>query len=218
MPDIFDEVEEDLRAERAVQFWKRYGTLVIGAALLVVLGVGAWQGWEWHRQRQAAAAATAYLAAGRDAGAQGADLKAAAERFAGIAREAPGGYHVLAALRAAALKAETGERDAALALWDGIARDSAADPLYRDLATVLFVLHSLDSPSADLARLAERVAPLTDPANPWQASAREVAALVALKRGEREEARRLLQALAQDVTAPQGIRGRAGRIAAELGG
>ncbi|MBW8270829.1 tetratricopeptide repeat protein [Caldovatus aquaticus] len=218
MPDIFDEVEEDLRAERAARLWKRYGSLVIGAALFVVLGVAAWQGWEWHRQRQLAAAATAYLAAERDAGAPGADLRAAAERFAAIAREAPGGYRVLAALRAAALKAETGEREAALALWDGIARDSGVDPLYRDLATVLLVLHSLDSPAADLARLAERVAPLTDSANPWQASAREVAALLALKRGERETARRMLQALAEDVTAPQGIRGRAGRIAAGLGG
>jgi len=218
LPDIFDEVEEDLRAERAAQFWKRYGGVVAGAALLAVLGAGAWQGWAWYHQRQVTAAAAAYLAADRDASAPGADLKAAGERFAELGRDSAGGYRTLARLRAAALKAETGDRDAALALWDQVARDSEVDSLYRDLAALLFVLHSLDAPNADPAQLAARVAPLTEPGNPWRASAQEVAALVALKRGEREEARRMLQALAQDVTAPQGVRGRAGRIAAELGG
>ncbi len=220
MPDIFDELEEDLRAERAAQFWRRHANLIIGAALVVVLGVGAWQGWSWWQQRQAAQAATAYLAAERETAAQGADLKAAAERFAAIAHEAPAGYRTLARLRAAALKAETGDRAAALALWDQVAQDSGADPLYRDLATVMFVLHSLDAPDADPAQLAARIAPLAAAGadNPWRASAQELAALVALKRGDREEARRGLQALAQDVTAPQGLRSRAGRIAAELGG
>lgn len=217
MPDIFDEVEEDLRAERAARFWQRFGGLIIGAALLAVLGVGAWQGWGWYQQRQVAAAAASYLAAERDAATPGADLKAAAERFAQLGRDAAGGYRALARLRAAALKAETGDREAALALWDQIARDSAVDPLYRDLATLLFVLHSLDAPGADPAALAARIAPLTGPDSPWRASAQEVAALVALKRGEREQARRMLQALAEDVTAPQGVRGRASRIAAGLG-
>ncbi len=84
----------------------------------------------------------------------------------------------------------------------------------------MFVLHSLDAPDADPAQLAARIAPLAAAGadNPWRASAQELAALVALKRGDREEARRGLQALAQDVTAPQGLRSRAGRIAAELGG
>src|SRR5690606_6101150 len=173
-----------------------------------------WQAWGWYQQRQVTAAAAAYLAAERDAAAPGADLKAAAERFAEQGRDSAGGYRTLARLRAAALKAETGERDAALALWDQMGRDSGGEPLYRALATLLYALHSLDSPGADPADLAARVAPLTGPDSPWRASAQEVAALIALKRGEREEAQRMLQALAQDVTAPQGVRGRAGRIAA----
>ncbi len=221
MADIFDEVEEDLRAERASKLWQRYGNLVIGAAVLAVLGVAAWQGWDWYRQRQLAQAAATYIAAGRDTAAQGADLKAAAESFAALAREEPpGGYPTLARLRAAALKAEVGEREAALALWDEVARDSGADPLYRELATVLHALHSLDLPSADPAQLTARIAPLARPegTSHWRASAQEVAALLALRRGDREEARRGFQALAADVTAPQGVRDRAGRIAAGLGG
>ena len=45
MPDIFDEVSEDLRAERAQQMLKKYGGLLVAAAALVLAGTGAWQGW-----------------------------------------------------------------------------------------------------------------------------------------------------------------------------
>ena len=41
MADIFDEVNEDLRAERAKQFALRYGWIVALAAVLFVAGVGA---------------------------------------------------------------------------------------------------------------------------------------------------------------------------------
>jgi hypothetical protein len=216
LPDIFDEVEEDLRAERAARLWKRFATPILGALVLVVAGVAGWQGWQWYEARGRDAAAAAFLAAHRAAEAEGADLPAMGTRFEGLAPAGPAGYRTIALLRAAALKAETGERDAALALYDRVAADSAADPLYRDLASLMWVLRALDS--ADPALLAARIAPLARPDQPWSASARELAALVELRAGRREEARRALEALAADVTAPRAIRDRAGRIASGIAG
>lgn len=216
MPDIFDEVEEDLRAERARQFWARFGTPIIAALVLVVVGIGGWQGWRWYETRQQEAAAAGFLAAHRAAEAEGADLAAIAGQFEAVAAGAPQGYRTIALLRAAALKAETGDRDGALALYDRVAGDSALDPLYRDFASLMWVLRSLDS--GDPAALAARIAPVARAEGPWSASARELAALVQLRAGQREEARRALEALAADVTAPRGIRDRAGRIAAGLAG
>lgn len=216
LPDIFDEVEEDLRAERAQKLWKRFGTPIIAALLLVVAGVAGWQGWRWYEVRQQEAAATAFLAVHRATEAQGADLPAMAAQFEAVAGTAPGGYRTIALLRAAALKAETGDMPAALALYDRVAGDSSADPLYRDLASLMWVLRSLDG--GDPAALAARIAPVARADGPWSASARELQALVALRAGQREEARRALEALAADVTAPRGIRDRAGRIAAGIAG
>lgn len=216
MPDIFDEVEEDLRAERARKFWQRFGVPILGALLLVVAGVGGWQAWRWYEHRQQEAAAAAFLEISRATEAQGADLAAMAARFEALAASAPAGYRTIALLRAAALKAEAGDREGALALYDRLAGDSSADPLYRDLASLMWVLRSLDS--GDPATLAARIAPLARPGAPWSASARELAALVSLKAGDRAEARRQLEALAADVTAPRGIRERAGRIAQGLAG
>ena len=74
--------------------------------------------------------------------------------------------------------------------------------------------HALDS--GDPAQLATRLAPLTAEGNPWRASAREAQALLALRRGATEEARRILEALVADAAAPAGLRERAQRVAAGL--
>ncbi|KAA2214314.1 tetratricopeptide repeat protein [Teichococcus oryzae] len=215
MPDIFDEVQEELRAERARKLGLQYGGMLAGLALAVLVGIGGWQGWQWYQHREATRSAEAFLEIHRTAEAPGADLKALGDRFATLAADSPDGYRMLARLRAAALKAETGDREAALALWDQVAADGGAPQLYRDLANVMWVLHGLDT--QDPAVLASRIAPLATPGTAWGASARELQALVALRRGEKAEARRTLEALAADVTAPPGLRERASRLAAGLG-
>jgi hypothetical protein len=214
VPDIFDEVEEDLRAERARKLAQRWGGVALGVALLAIAGTAGWQAWRWNEARQAAASAETYLTLHRASEREGADLATTGSGFAALGRESPAGYRTLARLRAAALKAETGDQVAAQALWAEVAADREADPLYRDLATLLAVTHALDS--GDPAQLAARIAPLTVEGNPWRASAREAQALLAIRRGANEEARRILEALVADLAAPQGVRERAQRVAAGL--
>lgn len=214
MSDIFQEVEDDLRAERARRLARKWGGLAVAVGLVAVAATAAWQGWRWYEARQATAAAATYLTLHRNAELPGADLAAAANGFAALGRAAPAGYRVLAKLRAAALKAETGDAAGALALWTEVAADAGADPLYRDLATLLAVTQALDS--GDPAQLAARLGPLAAEGNPWRASAREAQALLAIRTGNTAEARRLLEALAADQAAPEGVRERAQRVAAGL--
>lgn len=214
MPDIFDEVEEDLRAERARKLAQRWGGVALGVALLALGATGGWQAWTWHQSRQAATAAETYLTLHRATEREGADLAGAGSGFASLGRDAPEGYRILARLRAAALKAETGDLPGALALWNEVAADQAADVIYRDLATLLAVTHALDS--GDPAQLTARLAPLVAEGNPWRASAREAQALLAIRRGAPDEARRILEALVSDTAAPSGVRERAQRVAAGL--
>lgn len=214
MPDIFDEVEEDLRAERTRKLAQRWSGVAIGVVLLALAATGGWQAWRWNEARQAGAAAETYLTLHRSTEREGADLATAGNGFAALSRESPAGYRTLARLRAAALKAETGDAAGAQALWNEVATDNEADPLYRDLATLLSVMNGLDA--GDPAQLAARVAPLTAEGNPWRASAREAQALIALRRGANDEARRILEALAGDLAAPQGVRERAQRVVAGL--
>ncbi len=220
--DIFDEVNDDLRAERAKQFALRYGWLVGLVAVLFVAGVGAWQGWRWYSGKQANEVASAYLGAMRGAGgpavAEGQSTPsrtAAMAEFDRLANTAPEGYRSVARLRSAALHASTGDLPGALVMWDKLSADTGADPLLRDLASLLWVQHQVDA--GDPAAVEGRLQPLIASGNPWRPLALENQALLALRTGRTDQARDTLRQLAADATAPDGVRGRANGLLARLG-
>jgi hypothetical protein len=217
--DIFDEVEEDLRAERARGLLLRYGGLVVGLALAVVAAAGGWQAWRWYDAKRTGQVAEVYLAGMRLAagvGVGGADRPGAIADFGKVAADGGEGYRTLARLYAAALQADGGDLEGAKASWDQVASDGSADPLLRDLANLMWVTHQLDS--GDPPALQARLQPLVEPQNAWHALAQEAQALLAIRRGAPEEAKQTLRALAQDTTAPDGVRGRANGLLVRLGG
>ncbi|MDE2516897.1 MAG: tetratricopeptide repeat protein [Rhodospirillales bacterium] len=219
MSDIFDEINEDLRAERMAALARRYGWLVAVAVLAVLLGAGGWQGWRWYQARQDNAAATAYLNAADAAAAiphDPAARQAAMQGLLGLAQHGPAGYRTLARLRAAALDADGGDQAQALALWNAVAADQAADPLMRDLANLLWAMHQVDH--GDPALVGARLKALTVPANPFAPLAREQLALLDLRLGRVAAARTALAALAADPAATPDLRGRAKGLLDQLGG
>jgi len=214
--DIFAEVEEDLRAERVKKLFQRYGGAMVAAAVLVVLGTAGWQGWNWYQARQTARAATAYLGVIQVLdGPAGADRKATIPALEKVIAEGGAGYRSLARLHLAALRFDTGDKAAALALWDQVAADGGADPVLRDSARLQWALHQIDD--GDPAQVQAHLQPLTAPENPMHALAQEAQALLALRQGNKDAARDIFKQLAQDVTAPQGVRGRANGLLAQLG-
>lgn len=217
MVDIFDEVDEELRADRAQQLLKRYAGLIIAAALLVVAAAAGWQAWRWWQAKQDMAAGQRYLAAMAlmQSPAAAADRQILIGDFDTLARTAPDGYRTLARLQAAALKAENGDTQGAAALWNDIATDSSADPLLRDLASLLWCEHQIDT--GDPALLEARLKALAEPGNVWRPVAQEQLALLDLRQGKTEAAKTALGKLAQDVTAPNGVRERAAALLARLG-
>jgi hypothetical protein len=219
--DIFDEVDEELRAERAQQLLKRYGGVIIAGAVLIVGAAAGWQGWRWYEARQDRAAAAEYLTAmtladATPAGGSTASKAAAIAAFDKLAISAPDGYRSLARLREAALKADSGDLPGAVAIWDQVAGDSSADPLLRQLASLLWAGRQIDS--GDPALLASRLKALATPDNPWHALAQEQLALLDIRLGKSDEAKTTLRQLAADVTAPNGVRGRASGLLNRLGG
>ncbi len=223
MTDIFDEVREDLRAERAQQMLRRHGALLVVAAVLVVAGVAGWQVLRWRQGQEAAATAATYLDAMSKVGGPQAGTAvdtpsrdAAAAQFASVAATGPEGYATLARLHEAAVRAAAGDNEAALKLWDAIGTDTKADPLLRDLAALLWSENQVDqgAPEAIESHLATLVAP----GNPWRPLAQETQALLALRTGQDGRARDLLKQLTTDQMAPNGVRARAGALLSRLGG
>jgi hypothetical protein len=209
--DIFDEVEEDLRAERAEKLLKKYAWLIVALAVAIVAGAGGWQLWNRYQTRQDIAAAVRYVAAD-GSNATGAPGLAALDQ---LAAAGPEGYKTLARLRAAGLKADAGDLPGAIALWDQVAGDPGADRLLRDLASLLATQRELDR--GEPGQLEARLKPLAEPGNAWSALAQEQLAMLDLRQGKVEEARKKLRMLSVDIDAPSGLLARAGALLASLG-
>jgi hypothetical protein len=209
--EIFREIDEELRRDNLMKLWRLYGRYVIAAAVVVLaiaLGVVAWRNHQLS-ERQARsvryAAAMALMRQGKDAD--------AAKIFDSVAQDG-GGYGRLADFEAADLAAKSGDRKAAIAAYDRIAASSDVDQEFRDVATLLSVMNSLGDadPQAEIGRLK----PLTDTGNPWRATALELTAAAQLQAGNRAAALDIYKQLADDLSAPEGVRGRAAELASAL--
>jgi hypothetical protein len=210
--DIFQEIDEELRRENFAKLWQRYGAYVIGLAVIVVVSVAAVAGWRAYQLRVHQVEGERYSLA-LDLARQGKD-KEATDVFAELARQAHGGHAMLARLEEAALQAKSGDTKSAVAIYDALAADAAADPAYRDLAALLAAQYQLKD--GDPQGVIARVAPLTSMTSPWHPTALELMALAQLKAGNKVEARAVYQRIADDLAAPQGLRARAAEMAAAL--
>jgi hypothetical protein len=201
--DIFQEVDEEVRRERLTKLWERYGNYLVALCILIVVGVGAWRGYQWWQEKQAAISGAAYEQAAQLAAAG--KSKEAEAAFAKLATDGTKGYRVLAGLREAAELARTDSK-AAVAAYDRITADGSAGPVMRDLAAVRAGYLLVDSaPYADIRMQLE---PLTAGDRVFRHSAREILALSAYKSGDLAAAKQWTDMIVTDPQTPSGMRSR----------
>jgi hypothetical protein len=202
--DIFQEVDEEVRRERLEKLWQQYGNYVIALCVLIVVGVGAWRGYEWYQNKKAAESGSAFEAAVTLAEAgKHQDAEAA---FAKLAAAGSAGYRPLSRLREAAELAHT-DRAAAIKAYDEIAADKSAGQVIQDLAALRSGFLLVDT--APYSEIRTRLEPLAGADKTFRHSARELLALSAWKSGDMTAARQWTDMMITDPQTPQGTRTRA---------
>lgn len=209
---LLREIDEELRQEHYSNLWSKYGNYLIAAVILLVVGVAGYKGWQSYElsQRNEAGAKFATAVSLVEQG----NMDQAFEAFSLIAKDAPGGYRLLAQFRAAGVLANQGDAEAAAQAYQEISSDNSIQKEYRDLATLLAITNMLDHGSPE--KLNARLAPLTVIDSPWRYSALEISAILALRKGNRQGAMDTLTQLSSDQTTPTGIRTRASEMLAAL--
>jgi hypothetical protein len=210
--DVFNEVDEELRRDKAQELFTRYRPLMVAVTLAIILGVSGYKGWEWYSAKQQAAAAETFAAASALLAAG--DFVAAEKAFTEFTANAPKGYAALATMELAAIKAQTGQAVEAATLYTKAASEFN-DPLYHDLASLKAVMVVVDSLS--LAGMDAKLALLTGPGRPFRFTARELLAAKAFEEGDLARARDDYSYLALALDAPAGARTRAQQALAVLG-
>lgn len=213
MADVFNEVDEELRREHYQKLWKKYGKYVITLAAVIVLGTAGSVGWKEYRIATRESESTRFMTAVQliESGEQ---VKGAAA-LAALAEDAGAGYRALARLRQAAALRQIGNHSVALSVYDRLASDGGVDQHLRDLARLLGAQALLELGTAN-DQVATRLGPLLKDDNPWRHSARELRGALALQEGDLETAKREFTSLADDLSAPPGIRARAAELLAAV--
>jgi hypothetical protein len=207
MTEFSREVDDEYRRAQIAAIFKKYGNLIIGVLLLIIVGVGGWQFLEWRQTKAAQASAVAFEKATVLSGeAKGDDAEKA---LALIAADATSPYATLAKLRAAA---EIAKRDGAegVKAYDAIIADSTAALEWKTVARIRAGYLLVDTASLD--ELTKRVGDLAEPAGIWRHSAREILGLVAYRTGDLEKSAQYFQAIATDPAAPESMTSRAAVI------
>ena len=213
MADIFREVDEDVRNERAAKAFARYQPYLIGLAALVIAATAGYRLYDDQKRQAAEAAGAQYQAAVRLARTdKGGETQAALES---LAKTGPEGYRVLALLRAAA---DIGAKDAAAgaSAFDALAIKPELGPQFQAIARLRAALLLLDS--ADPKNIAARLEPLAATGQPLRHTARELLAVSALSHNDLDSAGKWLDMIIVDPQAPAATRQRAEEMASLVTG
>ncbi|MHA1598553.1 MAG: tetratricopeptide repeat protein [Alphaproteobacteria bacterium] len=211
---LLREIDEEIRHENFAKLWKKYGTIIIAAAIVLVASVAgykAWQGYDLkERSRQGVEFASALNMAADNKAAEALEVLSQLETTSGA------GYAMLSQFQGARLQAAEGNARIAADIYDRISADSATEPLYSGLAVILATIQRMNMKAVDTAALTTRLGPLGADDNAWRYSARELMAVLAVQSGDRPKARELLTALRADRNTPAGINRRATEMLAAL--
>jgi hypothetical protein len=184
MTDIFQEVDEEVRRDKAAEFWKKYQNLIVAAAVIIVLAAAAFRYWRYEQEKTAQAAGDQFQAAiaAFDAG----KTNDAFGALAKLGSDGPAGYRVLAQMTEAGAKT-TSDPAAAIAAFEAIAGNGSVDPLFRDAAKLRAAYIQINTPNQEAAGTAALTS-LASGSSPFRRLARLTLGSLAIGRGDWDDA------------------------------
>ncbi len=202
---FIQEVSEEVRRDRMFKLWKKWGPLVLGAVVIVVGAAALWS-WNTAQERTAAEERGAALLA--------ADMDAPDTRQALIERLEPPAQ-IVAEFAVAAELGQAGDTAEAARRYRAVAARGDIDEHYRQLALLQAV--RVEAETAEPTAAVAELAPLIEE-SPYALLARELAAALHLRAGDREAAHAELQAILADPRATASLRLRAQEMLTASGG
>lgn len=205
--EFLEEVKKDIRQEKFLNLWKRYGKSAVGGVigiLMLTVGYNLWGHYE-HNKRVAMAEK---LMSAQDYVIQGNTDKALAF-LDDLSASSYATYQSLALFQKAGILRKESKPLEAIAIYKELSENSKLESIWRDLASLLMAITSMDQPNIKEEELINRLNALISDNNPWQYFAREIKGTLLYRKGEKDQAAELFARLIQDNQTPPGISMRA---------
>lgn len=199
------EVNDELRSEQVKLAWRKFAPVIIGAALLIVLGTAGYRGYEYWHSHRSSGAGDQFLAALTLAN-EGKNDEATAA-LAALEKDGYGAYAVLARMRSATVQAQKGDAAAAIAAFTEIGKDNSVPQVIRDVAHMRAAWLLIDTGTYE--QVSAEVEAMATPTDAMRHSAREALGLAAYKAGDMARAREWFEQITEDAEAPRNVANRA---------
>ena len=201
--EFIKEVDEDLKEEKRVKLWKKLLPYVLGFSFGVILLTSGFVFWENYTKNTNQSLGDDFTAAvglvSED------DVDAALLALDRIVDKGSDGYATIAKMKKASILIQKGDLEKGLAIYLDLERN-AVDQSFRDIATILYVLNSMDK--VDPLILLEKVKPL-EASKIWKSSALELKAFIYLKTKKKEQAKETFQSILDQKNTPSSLSTRA---------
>jgi hypothetical protein len=207
------EVDEELRREQTLRFFKRYGWWIGALFVAFLAAIAGWMWWQEHRQAEIGAQGEELTAAldSLEAG----NRNAAAPKLAELSNSPIVGYRVAALFARANSEIAANHIPAAVATLRGIAADQEFDEVYRQAALIRQT--QLEFDGLPPQQVVQRMRPLAAANSPWLGTAGELLGVAYLKLHRPDLAGPVFAAIGRNHNLPDSLRTRAIQMAGSLG-
>ena len=203
MSDIFQEIDEDLRQDKAARLWKAYGKYLASLAIFIILAIAGYRFIEHINKENREQASELYELAS-EAGRTG-DKKAAIELFSDERFNETMGYAIISKLKKATLAKSNNDPEGMAIVLKEIVSNEEIPSYLRNLARLKLIASDSDNYISQLDALIEG-------GGPWKFLALELKGGMELEVGNLKEARSIFKELTIEADTPNNMRRRASEI------
>lgn len=214
MSDIFREVDEEVRKDKAAAVWKKYGIYVAIVCLAIIIGTGGRVFWREYQEGKRLDESRQYFAATLLA--ESGRIKEAISEFSHLNDKGDTGYGILAAFSEAKALGSSGDHAAAVTVLDDLSEDGSVAVEFRELAKLYAVMWLIDD--APLPVVEERLGALTKDNSIWRHSALELSANLMMRERDYNGARKIYHLLIEEEGVPEPLRIRSKAVVAAMAG
>lgn len=201
MSDLIIEVEEAMKQERLEKLWQKYGSLLIGFLLALVLGTALNSGYKSWKTSKNEKQTAIYLSVLEQESLTSEDLLK-------ITPDLHGNFRAMAELQAAGLALDSGETDKAIELYKTVAHAPYASDDFSALAAYMVLNHSNNIEAAN--KIAQLESIQANDENAWRYHAMlDLALIYANDAQDYTKARTYLNSIIASATAPQSLQKKA---------
>lgn len=201
--EFIKEVDEDIKEEKRIKLWKKLIPYVISFSLTIILFTSGFVFWKNYTRDSNQTLGDDFTAAVDLANED--DTDAALLALDRIVDKGSDGYATIAKMKKASLLIDKGLSDEGLSIYLDLERN-AVDQSFRDIATILYVLNSMDKIAPET--LLKKIEPLEN-SKVWQSSALELKAFIFLKNNNKKLAKETFQSILNLKTSPSSLSTRA---------